>query len=330
MKQCTKCHRILPESEFYVRRDNNTLQSQCKDCCKAHGRLRNGTTGIYKNPQNQQNMSNVYAKVETITPVLAAEYLAQNKVNRPLNKKTVDFYAEQMRKGQWRVNGEAICFARNGDMVNGQHRLNAIIQYGKPVDILVVRNCDDDSFATYDSGRNRKASDVFALFEVPDSVNVAAAANKYLKLHMNLSFAGYKSSLKQDKKISNADILDEYKSSPELYRQALSFAKSCYRKMKILPVSDTVGLYVYLIKDLNHPSEVVEAFFSMLFLNENIINSTIPLLRDKLINDRISRQRMTAKYRSMLIIKTWNAYVTGKELSLLKWNEATEGRLHFI
>lgn len=49
MKECTKCHRLLDEKEFYVKRSTTDgLQSWCKDCVKARGRLRNGTTGEYR------------------------------------------------------------------------------------------------------------------------------------------------------------------------------------------------------------------------------------------------------------------------------------------
>lgn len=330
MKLCTKCHRLLPETEFYVRRDHNTLQSQCKDCCKAHGRLRNGTTGIYKKENtNMEKKINVIARVETITPSLAAEYLAHNKVNRPLNKRTVDFYAAQMCKGQWKVNGEAICFTKEGNMVNGQHRLNAIIKYGHPVDILVVRNCDEDVLPTYDSGRKRKSSDVFYLNGVKNYTNISAAVNKYMRMHVDLSFA-VTTSLTTYKQISNADLITEYRTSPALYDEAVSFATKCYDKLRILTISEGAGLYVYLIKDIGHDTETVKTFFRMLFFNEDVTNKTVSLLREKLINDRISRKRMTAKYKSMLTVKAWNAYIQGRELSLLKWNENAEGRLNFI
>lgn len=59
MKECTKCHRILPESSFYVRRDRGTLQSQCIDCCKSHGRLRNGRTGVYRNTNENFKTNNM-------------------------------------------------------------------------------------------------------------------------------------------------------------------------------------------------------------------------------------------------------------------------------
>lgn len=46
MRTCAKCGRQLPLSEFYQKNDG--YQSWCKDCCKDHGRLRNGTTGEYR------------------------------------------------------------------------------------------------------------------------------------------------------------------------------------------------------------------------------------------------------------------------------------------
>ena len=47
-KQCPKCGRTLPQTEFYPRTDGQGVQSWCKDCCRAHGRLRNGATGEYR------------------------------------------------------------------------------------------------------------------------------------------------------------------------------------------------------------------------------------------------------------------------------------------
>lgn len=45
-KCCSKCGRELPISQFYRKGKNS--QSWCIDCCKEHGRLRNGATGEYR------------------------------------------------------------------------------------------------------------------------------------------------------------------------------------------------------------------------------------------------------------------------------------------
>lgn len=279
-------------------------------------------------------MNNVTSQVETITPEMAKEYLMFNNVNRPLNKKIVDFYAKQMAKGQWRVNGEAICFTRDGNMANGQHRLNAIIKCGRPIQILVVRGCDEDSFITYDSGRNRKISDAFALSGILNYINISSIITRYFLLHNDLNAISKEgrssgANLKGDKKKSRKDFLDEYELSPELYQKAYRLAKSCVDKMRLMKVSEVGGLYVYLIKDKGHSEDVVESFFRMLFFKENILNNTIHTLRDKIIQDRMSNNTMTARYKSAIIAKTWNAYITGKELKVLLWSESNEGKILF-
>lgn len=45
-KVCAKCGRDLPLTEYY--RKGRGYQSWCKDCCRDHGRLRNGSTGEYR------------------------------------------------------------------------------------------------------------------------------------------------------------------------------------------------------------------------------------------------------------------------------------------
>ena len=56
LKMCPKCGKNKDISQFY-RRGENGLQSHCIDCCKEHGRLRNGTTGIYRNNNNNLNIN---------------------------------------------------------------------------------------------------------------------------------------------------------------------------------------------------------------------------------------------------------------------------------
>lgn len=109
------------------------------------------------------------SRVETITPVLTEEYLRHNTKNRQLRKNLVSFYAEQMRKGQWMLNGEAIIFNEQDTLVDGQHRLAAVIEADKGIDMLVVRNADKDSFATIDSGVSRKVQDTFYVKGIPSA-----------------------------------------------------------------------------------------------------------------------------------------------------------------
>lgn len=101
-------------------------------------------------------------RIETITPAKAKEYLSHNMVNRLLNKARVDAYARTMKSGNWQLNGEAIRFNKNGELIDGQHRLNAIIKAGIPVSIVIMTDIDN-AVSIYDRGRNRSVSDALII-----------------------------------------------------------------------------------------------------------------------------------------------------------------------
>lgn len=102
----------------------------------------------------------------TITPREAERLLKRNRVNRPVSSGTVKAYAEDMKNGRWDTNTTScIAFNTRGDLVDGQHRLNAIILSGVPTLMWVSYNVGDN--VVFDSGRNRSLSD-FMKISHPD------------------------------------------------------------------------------------------------------------------------------------------------------------------
>jgi hypothetical protein len=84
-------------------------------------------------------------KIEVITPEIAKEYLQKNTENyRYLNRNRVISYARDIELGKWEFNGESIKFNKSGILVDGQHRLAAIVKANVPVKMLVVYDVDDD------------------------------------------------------------------------------------------------------------------------------------------------------------------------------------------
>jgi hypothetical protein len=62
-----------------------------------------------------------------MTPELAAQMLSKNKGNRQLRKSMVVAYAADMIAGRWEYTHQAIAVDQHGNLVDGQHRLNAVI-----------------------------------------------------------------------------------------------------------------------------------------------------------------------------------------------------------
>jgi len=96
------------------------------------------------------------AKVENVTPQLAAKWLERNYVgNRPLSQKRVDGFAADMKAGAWRLTHQGICFGANGDLVDGQHRLHGVVTSGAAVRMLVVTDPSIKFHSPIDRGQSR-------------------------------------------------------------------------------------------------------------------------------------------------------------------------------
>ncbi|TMM43070.1 MAG: hypothetical protein E6F99_00955 [Actinobacteria bacterium] len=112
--------------------------------------------------------------VQTITPKKAQEYLEHNTANRPLSGRTVRDFAQAMRRGEWRVTHQGIAFDTTGALVDGQHRLAAIVEADVPVEVTVFSEVPEGAFDVLDTGKRRNAADVLAIEGEKSAVMLAA------------------------------------------------------------------------------------------------------------------------------------------------------------
>lgn len=84
-------------------------------------------------------------KTVEITPDQASEWLGGNVRNRPISQKVVDKYAADMAAGLWRDNNTAIAFDVQSTLIDGQHRLWAIIESGCTVRMIVATGMEPDA-----------------------------------------------------------------------------------------------------------------------------------------------------------------------------------------
>jgi hypothetical protein len=116
----------------------------------------------------------VRSKVQNVTPKKAADYLERNTANRPLSKRTVREFAAAMRRGDWQVTHQGIAFDTTGALVDGQHRLAAIVEAGIPVEMTVFTEVPVGAFDVLDTGKRRNAADALAIEGEKSAVMLAA------------------------------------------------------------------------------------------------------------------------------------------------------------
>ena len=111
-----------------------------------------------------------------ITPRMAEELLKLNTNNRQIRKTAVAKYAYDFASGSWWESPSniqaSIQIDKSGRLIDGQHRLHAIILSGIPVKMWIFRNVDEKAFDYIDNNIVRSPADV--VNGLPDAKNLCA------------------------------------------------------------------------------------------------------------------------------------------------------------
>lgn len=102
-------------------------------------------------------MSNV--TLVHVTPQLAKEWLCKNNTNRALRDSVVERYARMMKSHEWTVTHQGVAFDVEGNLVDGQHRLAAVLKSGQTIPFLVCRDLSLAAYAYIDGGVSRSIAD---------------------------------------------------------------------------------------------------------------------------------------------------------------------------
>ena len=115
--------------------------------------------------------------VEQITPDDAKVLLEANLRNRNLRPARVVQLANAMRRREWELNGETLKVAVDGTLIDGQHRLQAVVDSGSTIETLVMRDLPLAAQDTVDTGRKRRLADILKIEGYKDTHALAAAVN---------------------------------------------------------------------------------------------------------------------------------------------------------
>lgn len=271
---------------------------------------------------------------ENITPMIARQMLEHNAVNRPISNETVRHYAMQMAKEQWALNGEAIVISDRGNLMNGQHRLKAVIIADEAVTFLVVRGVKEDTFSSFDGGRNRSLSDVMSIAQIKNAIRLSSILQKRQALLLGQRIIGGaekggRGSFKS-KKLSRQDYLTIYNANPELFSAIANKARGYYKCLRLFTLAEVGAVMCFLHIDKGHPLEEVYGFFDSLYEDGQSPCKSVGLLRTLILRDMTATRSMTGEYKSQILIKAWNDYADGNNSrKQLRWNKGSEGKLFF-
>src|SRR4051794_2644385 len=96
-------------------------------------------------------------KLVQVTPEIAREWLESNHNNRPLRGDNVKALARDMRNDDWRLVGDPIRIDRLGNLIDGQHRLAAVVDSGVTIPFYVATGLEPEDKRVIDAGIKRRA-----------------------------------------------------------------------------------------------------------------------------------------------------------------------------
>jgi hypothetical protein len=253
-------------------------------------------------------------QLETITPARAAQYLEFNKNNRNIRKRHVTFLARQIKDGLWKTNGATIVF--NGDqLIDGQHRLMAVIQSGHAIVAPVVRGVDTGAFETIDTGILRTAGDVLGVMGMMRGAQLAAAARFVIDYKNGVLFG-------RTQRPSHAEIAEFCRRNPGI-GDSLEFVTGGGNETMLMSVSIMSALHYLMAKK---DEEMANALFAGIRDGFQGLAADDPffVLREKLISNSLSSAKLRPRRIGVFVIKAWNAKRKGEKLKIFKHVEGED------
>ncbi|MFD3336106.1 hypothetical protein ACFWV1_26180 [Streptomyces sp. NPDC058700] len=248
------------------------------------------------------------ALVITITPHLATELLKRNTRNRSLRDRAVGDYARDMTAGNWVINGEAIKLATNGDVLDGQHRLHAIVKANLSTDMFVVIGLDPETQETMDSGRKRSTGDALSLRSEENALSLAAITRRVWAWQQgDRRFKGRYTP-------TTAEVLTLLAKHPEI-RRSTEIAARTRSSFPHIPQS-VVGTAHFLFNAID-PGECAWFFQRLADGAELPLGHPILALRTRVTSERRDGDRMAEDRYLSYLVRTWNAVRDGRELARL-------------
>lgn len=311
----------------------NTIDVYCKYLESLFDLYKTTANGWRKKVKQASPQVNFTHTVETITPETAKKYLATMVVNRKRSLNHTNFLARQMQEGKWKLNGESIKFNTDGQLCDGQHRLEACILANTPFQTLVLRNCNPDDFTTYDTGKVRSASDVISIkFSDAKNINVMSSiVGKYLKIKNGGNSYSSINGSNTKFNITNEKVLDEITARKEYWDGITKLQGKLNSRTIKVPSLNVVMAEIAYLEGNGYDGEKMREFLLRTTDSRDTESTTVNTLRDYIYKEAMKKtnrkQANSDDAVNCAVLYAMKSYLNGRTVKTLQFDKYIETTL---
>ncbi|CAL9426761.1 hypothetical protein [Streptomyces sp. enrichment culture] len=257
---------------------------------------------------------NLTSRIITVTPEKAVSFLSRASVNRRLDKGQVKSLAEAIIRGEWRLTHQGIAFDSTGALLDGQHRLHAIIEANTPVDMLVFEGLSKEAFPVLDTGKRRSAADTL-LSTGAKYLPLLSSTIRHVILFKTMPNDPWTGSRAR---VSNDRILAAYNEDKDRYGEAVTVGRELSRHLFASQTAVAVGFFVTTEVA---PAADIDEWVLGLKSGASLDPGDARLALREVPRDtqkRGSRRRMGMRDQVAIYIKAWNAWIEPEKAHMLR------------
>lgn len=248
-----------------------------------------------------------------VTPIIAKEWLKQNINNRPISKSRVSAYAGMMKAGKWTENG-VIEFGADGELYDGQTRLQAVVESGVSVWFTVKYGITAQARANIDLGRARTAGNWLTMIGIPNGNRVAAALKLIYRIENGT--IGNRNTRIGEKELFTPEMAERMAEEKPDVIEWTSFKniKKCPKGL----TTATLGAFSYMFsqKDANLAREFVAGMIDGF---EKTKFPAFHKFREIVVRQPTNPKPYPANYLQAFMVIAWNYERAGTEPKLFRW-----------
>lgn len=269
----------------------------------------------------------ITSKVMLVTPEMATKWLANTIGNRHINKERVKTYVNDIKKG-WALNGQPIIISDKNHLMDGHHRLTAIIEAKTPARFVVTYGVKEETMATIDIGMRRSNSNVFAIAGIKNYAPISSIVNRFFTMNQTDGVFMNHGTTKEPPQ----NLLDEYYRNPEFYQLASHVGGRC-EETRIFTITFAGTIFAWLVQTGGWDAEKVENFlmcashFEDMSIPQAVVLRTV--IQKKINANKSVGLRIDYSYLSSLCALAFNNYVTNRNPRSLTFDVA-QGWVKFL